>query len=64
MEGINTKYCRRCHNIKSLDEFHNDKSRKCGKAVRCKECVKKKNMTLYNIKKMKKLQVIAMEKVD
>lgn len=34
----NTKTCTKCHIIKSLDEFHNKKSGKCGKSPHCKKC--------------------------
>ena len=33
-----TKTCSKCNISKSLDEFHNDKSRKDGKTSYCKEC--------------------------
>lgn len=35
-----TKTCTKCHETKPLGEFHNNKSRKDGKASHCKECKK------------------------
>ena len=34
------KKCTKCGEVKSLDEFSNDKSKKDGKQSRCKYCVK------------------------
>jgi len=34
------KKCSKCGEVKSLDEFSNDKSKKDGKQSRCKDCVK------------------------
>jgi len=34
------KKCTKCGEVKSLDEFSNDKSKKDGKQSRCKDCVK------------------------
>jgi len=38
---IKTKTCSKCHKTKPLDEFHNDKKAKDGRASHCKICVKK-----------------------
>ena len=35
-----TKICFKCHETKPLNEFHNDKSKKDGKTLYCKECSK------------------------
>lgn len=35
-----TKTCSKCGTSKPLDEFHNDKSRKDGKNLYCKECIR------------------------
>jgi len=35
------KKCSKCHNIKSLEDFHNDKSRKDGHHAYCKDCLNK-----------------------
>lgn len=37
------KKCSKCHETKPLDEFHNNKNLKNGKACYCKECKKEEN---------------------
>lgn len=37
------KKCSKCGHEKSLDEFHNNKSKKDGKATECKECKSKQD---------------------
>lgn len=32
------KQCKKCLELKSVDEFHNDKNRKDGKYIHCKKC--------------------------
>ncbi|MCK4668289.1 hypothetical protein KAU33_16170 [Candidatus Dependentiae bacterium] len=44
---ISTKRCYKCHETKSLDEFHNRKTTKDGKDWLCKECSKKDSKIQY-----------------
>lgn len=39
-DTITHKHCSRCHLVKTLDKFHNQKDRKDGKQRHCKECSK------------------------
>jgi hypothetical protein len=45
---INGKRCTKCNIDKPLDNFHNDKSKKDGKASNCKECRKNKSENIIS----------------
>ena len=44
-----TRRCEGCHELKPLDEFHVDRSRKHGRKYVCKLCVKLRDRKVYNI---------------
>ena len=47
-EGGSLKTCSRCGQTKPLDAFHRNKSRRDGRAVRCKECTRDYDRNRYS----------------
>lgn len=57
MDRNNSKYCRKCHQIKPLNDFSNDKFRVDGKRYECKVCTKATNAKYYQKQKQKLLDM-------
>lgn len=52
---MNTKQCRKCNQIKSINDFYNDKSQKDGKQNICKIC-SRKNVDKYRAENPEKIK--------